>query len=159
MDASAVHVQHGLAHVGWEGLADALPHLVCVSLAFLEQVVIVKADGTDADAFDLNQERLIFAIVYDTVCVTEDMVLLVADWYLLVLGIRCSTRWALIWRGCSPTVGANVTVAFPRTSEHASIFQPALPFSVDGMTFGKYVKALKTKLLVGAFVALDGVPR
>lgn len=96
MDTRAEHVQHGLADVGRERLADALPHLVSVAIALFEQVVVVKADGANAHALDLNEERLVLAVIYDAVGVTKDVVLLVADGHLSVLGVGRATGRALV---------------------------------------------------------------
>lgn len=54
VDTRAVHVQHGLPDVGLEGLANLLPHLVEVSVALLEQLVVVESDGASPDALYLN---------------------------------------------------------------------------------------------------------
>ena len=97
VDTCAVHVQHGLANVGRKRLADALPHLIGVPFTIFKQVVVLKADGTDAHALDLNEERRFLPCVHDAICMTEDMELLVADGYLSVLGERRATRWALGW--------------------------------------------------------------
>lgn len=76
VDACGVHVQHGLADMRREWLAQPFPHLVAIAFTFFKQFVVLKAESTDANALDLNQH--VFAVDVDMpVCMPQQEVVFI----------------------------------------------------------------------------------
>jgi hypothetical protein len=79
MNTGGVHVQHRLTNVRREWGAEFLPHLIAITVALFIQVVVLKAERSNAHALDLNEH--VPVIDSDvSVGVTKEKVIVIFNW-------------------------------------------------------------------------------
>lgn len=84
MNTETVHVQLCLTDMRGERFLDAVPQFISGNfLATIrsEQTVVLHADGAESDALDFNDSVSVL-VADDSICVTDDEVVLVLDGHL-----------------------------------------------------------------------------